>query len=154
MDHGRVIGIDIEIRPHNRRAIEAHELFSLITLVEGSSIAPEIVQHVHSLIAPDQTVLVILDSNHSRQHVLAELEAYHDLVTKNSYIVATDGNMKDLSDVPRGRPEWAWDNPSAAAAAFVEAHREFVLEEPSFAFNESKIEERLTYWPSAFIKRL
>lgn len=154
MDQGRVIGIDIEIRPHNRKAIEAHELFSLITLVEGSSIAPETVRHVRSLIAPNETVLILLDSNHSRQHVLGELEAYHDLVTRNSYIVATDGNMKDLADVPRGKPEWVWDNPCSAAAAFVAAHREFALEEPAFEFNESNISERLTYWPAAFIKRV
>src|SRR4030095_6492825 len=73
MGHGRVIGVDIEIRPHNRQAIEKHELFPLITLVEGSSTDPSVVRHVHSLMRPTETALVILDSNHTRQHVLTEL---------------------------------------------------------------------------------
>ncbi len=107
MERGRVIGIDIEIRPHNRQAIEAHELSRLITLIEGSSTAPEVVEEAHSLVRPGETVLIILDSNHTKQHVAAELEAYSDLVTPGSYIVATDGSMKDLYDVPRGRREVA-----------------------------------------------
>jgi len=75
MNKGRVIGIDIEIRPHNRTAIEAHELYSYITMIEGSSTAPEIVQKAKDLIKPGETVLVILDSNHCYQHVLDELNA-------------------------------------------------------------------------------
>src|SRR5690606_19131155 len=90
MERGRVIGIDIEIRPHNRKAIEAHELAGFITLVEGSSTDPAIVQEVKSLVAPGETAIVILDSNHSKQHVLDELEAYADLVSVGSYIVACD----------------------------------------------------------------
>jgi cephalosporin hydroxylase len=87
MGKGRVIGIDIEIRPDNRKAIEAHEMKPLITLVEGSSVDPSIVSQVKALIQPHERCLVILDSNHSRAHVAAELEAYHDLVAKDSYIV-------------------------------------------------------------------
>jgi cephalosporin hydroxylase len=151
---GRVVGIDIEIRPHNRRAIEAHEMFPLITLVEGSSTAPEIVRHVHSLIGEGESVMVILDSNHTKQHVLDELEAYHDLVTPGSYIVATDGSMRDLYDVPRGRPEWASDNPAAAAADFARRHPEFVLEQPAWPFNESELSENITHWPGAWLRRL
>ena len=79
MESGRVIGVDIEIRPHNRTAIEAHELFPFITLIEGSSTAPDIVGQVRALIKPTETVLVILDSNHTKQHVADELEAYHDM---------------------------------------------------------------------------
>ena len=128
MEKGRVIGIDIEIRPHNRKAIEEHELFPLITLVEGSSIDPGIVNNVKSLIKPAETVIVILDSCHTKQHVLSELEAYHDLVTPGSYIVATDGIMEDVYDVPRGKVEWRKDNPKAAAAEFVSEHPEFKIE--------------------------
>src|SRR4029434_10044599 len=91
MGTGRVIGIDIEIRPHNRKAIEDHELASYITLIEGSSTAPDVVRRVHTLLKPDETVLVILDSNHTKRHVTDELELYHDLVSTGSYIVATDG---------------------------------------------------------------
>src|SRR5262249_2601890 len=96
MDRGRVIGIDIEIRPHNRSAIEAHPLAHYITLIEGSSTDASVVGRVKSLIKPSETVLVILDSNHTRGHVLAELEAYAPIVTPNSYIVATDGIMADV----------------------------------------------------------
>jgi cephalosporin hydroxylase len=153
MERGRVVGVDIEIRPHNRSAIEAHELFPLITLIEGDSTAPEILEQVRSHVRPGESVLVILDSNHTRQHVLNELEAYHELVTPGSYIVATDGSMKDLSDVPRGKPEWAWDHPTAAAAEFAQQHREFVLEQPAWPFNESELTENITHWPGAWLRR-
>jgi cephalosporin hydroxylase len=150
---GRVIGVDIEIRPHNRQAIEAHELFPLITLVEGNSTAPDIVRQVKSLIKPGETLLVLLDSNHSKQHVLNELEAYRDLVTHGSYLVATDGIMGDVYNTPRGRAEWIKDNPAAAAAEFAQQHPEFVLEIPAWRFNESKLSENITYWRGAWLKR-
>jgi cephalosporin hydroxylase len=153
MERGRVIGIDIEIRPHNRQAIEAHELSRLITLIEGSSTAPDVVQQAHSLVKPGETVLVILDSNHTKQHVAAELEAYSDLVTPGSYIVATDGSMKDLYDVPRGRPEWQEDHPTAAAAEFAARHPEFILEQPAWPFNESDLTQNITHWPGAWLYR-
>jgi len=153
MGKGRVIGVDIEIRPHNRQVLENHELFSYITLIEGDSIAPCICQQVKSLVNPGETVIVFLDSNHTKQHVLAELEAYHDLVTPNSYIVATDGIMQDLSGVPRGKPEWKWDHPAAAATEFVRLHPEFCIEQPSWLFNESNLTENVTYWPSAWLRR-
>jgi cephalosporin hydroxylase len=150
---GRVIGVDIEIRPHNRQAIEAHPLSSLITLVEGDSIAPETVRKVHSLVKPGEVVMVFLDSCHTKQHVLAELEAYHDLISPGSYIVATDGIMRDLHDVPRGKPEWAWDNPAAAVVEFVFRHPEFVVEQPAWPFNESDLSTNVTHWPGAWLRR-
>lgn len=153
MGKGRVIGVDIEIRPPNRRAIETHELFPLITLIEGSSIDPDVVGRVKSLIKPIESVMVVLDSNHSKNHVLAELEAYHGLVTNGSYIVATDGSMRELYDVPRGKPEWAWDNPAAAAEAFAQNHPEFKLEQPDWPFNESGLTENITHWPGAWLRR-
>jgi cephalosporin hydroxylase len=154
MGKGRVIGVDIEIRPHNRKAIEAHELAPFITLIEGSSIEKSVVSKVKSFVKPGETVLVILDSNHTRQHVLAELEAYHDLVSSGSYIVATDGSMKDLYDVPRGKPEWKQDNPTAAALEFVKKHPEFVIEQPAWPFNDSDLNENITHWPGAWLRRL
>jgi cephalosporin hydroxylase len=150
---GRVIGVDIEIRPHNRRAIEAHEMSHLITLLEGSSTSSNVVQQVHSLVKSSEVVLVILDSNHSKQHVADELEAYCDLVTTDSYIVATDGLMKDLSDSPKGKAEWSWDHPAAAAAEFVVSHPDFVLEQPPWPFNESDLTENITHWPGAWLRR-
>lgn len=153
MECGRVIGVDIEIRPHNREAIEAHELSPYITLVEGSSTAPEIVNVVKGMVKPGESVMVILDSCHTKAHVLDELAAYYDIVTPGSYIVATDGSMKDLYDVPRGKPEWAWDHPTAAAAEFAQAHPEFVLEQPEWPFNESTLTESITHWPGAWLRR-
>jgi cephalosporin hydroxylase len=153
MGKGRVIGVDIEIRPHNRQAIEAHELFPWITLIEGSSTDPGVVNQVKSLVKPGEAGMVILDSDHTTRHVLNELEAYHGLVTPGSYIVATDGSMRDLYDVPRGKPEWAWDNPAAAAVEFAQRHPEFVIEQPTWPFNESTLTKNITYWPQAWLRR-
>ena len=153
MNQGRVIGIDIEIRPHNQAAIEAHPLNDRITLIEGSSTASEVVAQVKSLVRPGESVLVILDSNHSYTHVLDELEAYAELVTPGSYIVATDGIMSDLADVPRGMAGWRTDNPSFAARDFAARHLEFVIEQPSWPFNESLLQENVTHWPGAWLKR-
>jgi cephalosporin hydroxylase len=154
MGNGRVIGIDIEIRPNNRKAIQSHELASLITLVEGNSISPEIVRRVRSLLRPVDCVLVVLDSNHTKQHVLDELEAYHEVVSTGSYIVATDGIMKDLYDAPRGQAAWKSDHPAAAAAEFARTHGNFVLEQPKWPFNESELTDNVTHWPGAWLRRV
>lgn len=151
---GRVIGVDIEIRPHNRKAIETHELFSYITLIEGDSIDENVVQTVKSKIRSDEKVLVILDSIHSKEHVLAELNAYCELVNIGSYIVASDGIMQNLVGSPRSEKDWAWNNPWAAAQQFVDLNKDFVIEEPVFPFNEGLITERVTHWPAAFLKRV
>jgi cephalosporin hydroxylase len=153
MGRGRVIGIDIEIRPHNRKAIESHELSDLITLVEGSSIEPATVDRVRGLLRPGERALVILDSNHTKDHVARELELYHPFVGSDSYIVATDGSMKDLHDVPRGKSSWSWDHPTAAAAEFAARHTEFVLEQPPWPFNESQLSKNITHWPGAWLRR-
>ncbi len=154
MGQGRIIGVDIEIRPPNRSAIEAHEMSAYITLIEGSSIDVSIVSKVKSLIKPGERVLVILDSNHTRQHVLDEMEAYYDLVGQGSYIVATDGSMKDLYDVPRGKSEWIHDNPTNAAIDFAKRHPEFIIEQPVWPFNESELKENITHWPNAWLRRV
>lgn len=151
---GRVVGVDIEIRPHNRAAIEAHPLFDYITLIEGSSIAPEIVAQVRAAVREGETSLIVLDSNHSYAHVLAELEAYAGMVSVGSYIVATDGIMGDLTDVPRGKPDWLRDNPTQAALDFVSQHPEFVIEQPPWPFNESDLGSNITHWPGAWLRRL
>ena len=104
---GRVIGVEIELRPHNRSEIENHELFGLIELIDGDSVDPEVVEQVADRVPPGASVLVFLDSCHTRDHVLAELESYHRLVTPGSYIVATDGVMREVANVPRGDREWA-----------------------------------------------
>ena len=153
MGSGRVIGVDIEIRPHNRRAIEAHELAEMITLVEGSSTDPAVVERVRAMIAPTDRVFVMLDSNHSRQHVLDELRAYAELVTAGSYIVAADGIMAELAGAPRSQPDWAWNNPQGAVADFLRIHADFEAARPPFAFNEGLVREPVTYWPAGWLKK-
>jgi cephalosporin hydroxylase len=154
MEKGRVIGVDIEIRPHNRAAIESHPLADRITMIEGSSTAAEVVARVKAEVRPGETVLVILDSNHSYDHVLGELRAYADLVTPGSYIVATDGIMYDLADVPRGEPEWTTDNPTRAAADFAAEDSRFAVERPAWEFNESELGLNITHWPGAWLRRI
>lgn len=153
MGCGRVIGVDIEIRPHNRAAIESHEMSDLISLVEGSSTSTEVVDQVRAMIRPGEVVMVILDSNHSRDHVRAELEAYGPMVSEGSYIVATDGIMGDLVNAPRSQPDWGWNNPRVAAEEFLHTHPEFQNAPPAFPFNEGTLDHRVTYWPGAWLLR-
>lgn len=153
LGRGRVVGVDVEVRPHNRKAIEAHPLARRITLVEGDSTAPATVERVRSLVKPGERCIVFLDSNHTKAHVLRELEAYHALVSPGAYIVACDGILADCDDVPRGKPDWAWDNPFEAAKDFAQAHPEFVLEPPPWAFNESLIAEAVTHHPGGWLRR-
>lgn len=150
---GRVIAIDIEIRPHNRKRIEDHSLSGLITLIEGSSTAPDIVEQVKKLIKPGETVMVVLDSDHSYKHVTDELAAYAPLVTEGSWIVATDGLMRDLTDVPRGATGWDKDNPANAAQDFAASNPDFTLHEPKWPFNESTLSGNITHWPDAWLQR-
>jgi len=106
------------------------------------------------LIGPAGPVLVILDSGHSREHVARELESYAPLVTKGSYIVATDGIMKDLADVPRALPEWKSDNPFGAANEFASRHPEFHQQQPPWLARDGVLTENVTYWPGAWLKRV
>lgn len=154
MEKGKVIGIDIEIRPHNKKAIEEHFLYPYITMLEGSSIDQDIVSKVKEQINPTDKVIVLLDSNHTYDHVLAELRAYSEMVSVGSYIIATDGIMEKVVGAPRTNPDWDTNNPKKAAEKFVEENPNFIIEEPAFPFNEGVITERVTYWPSAFIKRI
>jgi cephalosporin hydroxylase len=153
MDKGRVIGVDIEIRPHNRAAIEAHPLAGYITLIEGSSVDEAILEQVKSHVRAGERVMVVLDSNHTKAHVKAELEAYAPLVTAGSYIVATDGIMGQLVGAPRSQPDWEWNNPTNAAVEFAREHPEFDHATPAFEFNEGAINEPVTYWPGAWLRR-
>ncbi|MGB8320750.1 MAG: CmcI family methyltransferase [Ignavibacteriaceae bacterium] len=154
MKKGKVIGIDIEIRSHNRKAIETHELFEYITLIEGNSISKDTIEKVTANVEQDSIVMVFLDSNHTKDHVLSELKAYSEFVSEGSYIIAMDGIMSNLKGVPRSRIDWDINNPKAAAEEFVNENSNFVFEEPEFKFNEGLVKERVTYWPGAFIKRI
>jgi len=154
MGKGRVIGVDIEIRQQNRKAMEEHMLASRITLIEGSSIDPKIVAQVKKKIGKKDSVMVFLDSNHTKQHVLEELKAYADLITQGSYIVATDGIMKDLHDLPRAGLDWKSDNPENAANEFLKIRNDFVMEQPPWPFNESSLTRNVTHWPGAWLRKL
>ncbi len=158
--NGSVIGVDIEIREHNRIAIENHELFHLIELYEGSSTNLSIINKIKNKIDKSQKILVILDSAHDYDHVMKELALYHQFVSIDSYIVVTDGSQEYLNSTPRAMRDYkgyvdTWDinNPKKAAEDFVEKNDEFSIVEPKFIFNEGNINFRVTHWPSAFIKR-
>jgi cephalosporin hydroxylase len=154
MGKGRVIGVDVEIRSHNRKAIEDHEMYDRITMIEGSSIDDFIIGRVRANLKYNERCLVVLDSNHARAHVLKELSAYAEFVAVNSYIVACDGIMQEVAGAPRTSPEWITDNPQSAVKDFLSERDDFVLEEPAFPFNEGEITERVTYWPNAFLRRV
>ena len=154
MNKGRIVGVDIEIRKHNRKAIEEHELFPYITLIEGDSTDPEVVSHVKGHVKQNETAIILLDANHNKSHVMNELKAYSDLLNVGSYIVVMDGIMKYLVGAPRSEPDWDWNNPMDAAIEFTDKNPNFVIEEPEFDFNEGNVKKRVTYWPNAFIKRI
>ncbi len=157
---GKVIGIDIEIRAQNRKSIEEHELFEYITLIEGNSISLDTFKIVSSYVKSSDNVIVILDSCHSYSHVLSELKLYSNLVSIGSYIVVTDGSQEYLNQTPRAKMQyqnasnWGQDNPKKAAEDFVNDNKNFIIEEPSFLFNEGNIDFRVTHWPSAFVKKI
>jgi len=122
---GRVIGVDVEIRPHNRAALENHALAHRIELIEGSSIDPAIAAEVERRCAGAHRVIVVLDSNHSAAHVAEEIRLYKDLVTFDSYLVVMDGAQALVSDIPRGDARWAADNPLVAVQRFLAESDEF-----------------------------
>jgi cephalosporin hydroxylase len=146
---GRVIGVDLVVSPELRRAIAADPLGDLITLVEGDSADPAVAEHVHALIEPGERVLVVLDSAHAADHVLAEMRNYCDLVGRGSYLVVADGVMRQLADSPVGRREWADDSPARAI-------EQFVAERPDFAVVEPRPggTEHVTLWSSGFVQRI
>ncbi|MEY2528594.1 MAG: hypothetical protein QOJ05_684 [Verrucomicrobiota bacterium] len=154
MDRGRVIGVDIEIRPPNRAAIEAHPLSSRITLIEADSILPETVARVADEIGQPGAAMVVLDSKHTRDHVLSELRLYSRFVTVDSYIVVADGIMESVAGAPRTSPDWTWNNPRRAIAEFLEENPDFEISEPSWLFNEGMVTSRVTYWPDAYLRRV
>ena len=125
----RVLGVDIDIRPHNRQAIEEHPMFRRIDMIQGSSIAAEIIEKVRAVAKGKQSVLVCLDSNHTHEHVLAELHAYAMLATVGSYCVVFDTIVEDL---PAGiYPERTWgpgNNPKSAMHAYLKDHPQFEID--------------------------
>jgi cephalosporin hydroxylase len=125
----KVLGVDIDIRAHNRAAIEAHPMASRIQMIQGSSIDRHIIDQVHQLAEKHQRVLVCLDSNHTHDHVLAELEAYAPLTSIGSYCVVFDTIVEDLPEATfPDRPWGQGNNPKTAVWAYLEAHPEFEID--------------------------
>lgn len=145
---GIAVGVDIEIRPHNRTAIEEHPMAHRIRMIEGSSIDPEIVQRVKDLAKDRKRILVALDSNHTHDHVLAELRAYHDLVTPGSYLVVFDTVIEDMpADLSGDRPWKPGDNAKTAVHQFLTENDQFEIDHDL----EAKL--LLTVAPDGYLRR-
>ena len=144
---GQVLGIDIDIREHNRNEIEKHPMFKRIKMIQGSSVDTGIVKKASDFAKGKKRVLVVLDSNHTHDHVLKELENYSPLVTKGSYLVVFDTIVEDL---PRKfYPDRPWDkgnNPKTAVFEFLKHNDRFVI--------DKDIEQKLliTVAPSGYLK--
>lgn len=126
---GEIIGIDIDIRDHNREAIENHKMFKRISMIEGSSVDKEIINTLRNEVKGKETVMVLLDSNHTHEHVLEELRLYSQFVSKGSYMVCFDTIVESL---PEGYlPERSWgvgDNPMTAVNQFLKESNDFVID--------------------------
>jgi len=122
----KVLGLDIDIRAHNRTAIEAHPMASRIEMIQGSSIDPAIIQQVKKRAADFKRIMVCLDSNHTHDHVLAELNAYAPLVSVGSYCIVMDTGIEDLPpELCNDRPWGKGNNPKTAAREYLKTHPEF-----------------------------
>jgi cephalosporin hydroxylase len=144
-----VLGVDIDIRAHNRVAIEAHPMSKRISMIQGSSIAPEIIEQVKAKAAGKQRVLVCLDSNHTHEHVLAELEAYALLTSVGSYCVVFDTFIEDVpADVFPDRPWGPGNNPKTAVREYLKTHSEFEI--------DKRIDHKLliSVAPEGYLKRI
>jgi cephalosporin hydroxylase len=145
----QVLGIDIDIRAHNRAAIEAHPMARRIEMIQGSSVAPEVISQVKAKAAGKRSVLVLLDSNHTHDHVLAELEAYADLATIGSYCVTFDTVIEDMpEDAFENRPWGKGNNAKTAVRDFLERHPEFEIDKSM----QHKL--LITVGPDGYLKRV
>jgi cephalosporin hydroxylase len=145
----KVLGIDIDIRAHNRSAIEAHPMASRIQMIQGSSIDPDIITQVKAIAANYSRVLVCLDSNHTHDHVLAELEGYASLVSIDSYCVVFDTLIEDMpADMFPDRPWGPGNNPKTAVWEYLKTHPEFEI--------DKSIQNKLliTVAPDGYLKRV
>lgn len=157
----RVLGVDIDIRAHNRAAVEAHPLSHLIEMLQGSSVAPELVAQVQAIARRYQRVLVILDSNHTHHHVLAELEAYAPLTSKGSYCCVFDTVVEDLPKEMYLDRSWGpGDNPKTAVREYLRRLTEGdqrAADGSSLHFSVDKALEQkllLTVAPDGYLKRI
>jgi cephalosporin hydroxylase len=149
LGEGKVVGVDIDIRAHNRVAIEEHPIARRIEMIEGSSVDPAIVEQVRSAIGGAERVLVILDSNHTHEHVLAELQLYAPLVTEGSYLIVMDTVVEDMpADAFPDRPWGTGDNPMTAMREFLAGTDRFEIDQ------EISDKLVLTVAPSGYLRCL
>lgn len=146
LGRGRAIGVDVEIRKYNRLAIESHPMSKRVSLIEGSSIDESTVAQVSGRVAGTDSVMVMLDSNHSKAHVRRELELYGPMVTPGSYLVVFDGVMRAVADAPNGHPGWVDDNPLAAV-------QDYLTDHPEFTQDRSYERLAVTYCQGGFLRR-
>lgn len=145
----KVIGVDIDIRPHNRAEIERHPFAGLIELIQGSSISGEVVNHVKTIAQDYQKVLVCLDSNHTHDHVLSELEMYSDLVSVGSYCVVFDSVIESLpSDMFPDREWGPGNNPMTAIQKYLNSNKKFIIDEEL----DNKLQVSVA--PKGYLKRV
>jgi cephalosporin hydroxylase len=147
MGKGEVLGIDIDIREHNRIEIEKHPMFKRITMIQGSSIDEQIAKQVHAVAKDKSTIMVVLDSNHTHEHVLKELQLYSSLVTKGSYLVVFDTAVEDMpADFFPDRPWGKGNNPKTAVWEFLKHNDRFEI--------DKEIEAKLliTVAPDGYLK--
>lgn len=129
-ENGQVLGIDIDIREHNRLEIEKHPMFKRIKMIQGPSIDDSIVQQVYDIAKGRKHILVILDSNHTHDHVLKELKLYSPLVTKGSYLVVFDTIIEDMPEGSFPNRHWGKNNnPKTATYEFLKKNKRFVVDE-------------------------
>ena len=147
LGRGHVIGVDVEIRKYNRLAIESHPMSKRVSLIEGSSIDESTVAQVSGRVAGTDSVMVMLDSNHSKAHVRRELELYGPMVTPGSYLVVFDGVMRAVADAPNGHPGWVDGNPLAAV-------QDYLTDHPEFTQDRSYERLAVTYCQGGFLRRV
>jgi cephalosporin hydroxylase len=146
---GEVLGIDIDIRKHNRVEIEKHPMYKKITMIQGSSIENNVIEKVVRFAEGRKRVLVCLDSNHTHSHVLSELKAYTPLVSKGSYCVVFDTIIEDLSDdMFSDRPWGKGNNPKIAVKDFLKKNKCFKIDEDI----DNKL--LISVAPSGYLKRI
>lgn len=149
LGEGSVLAVDIDIREHNRKEIEAHPMYKRIEMIQGSSTAPNIIDEIKKKAAGKKKVLVLLDSNHTHQHVLDELIAYAPLVSIGSYCVVFDTFIEDMpEDSYPNRPWGPANNPKTAVWEYLKTHPEFEI--------DKSIQNKLliTVCPDGYLKRI
>jgi len=145
----KVIGVDIDIRDHNRLALDEHPMRHMIELIEGSSIDNKVLQQVNRLSSSYNKVMVFLDSHHSHDHVLSELELYSDFVTKDSYCVVFDTVIEDLPiNFNEDRPWGPGNSPKTAVKAFLDKNKNFKID---YTYEDKYI---ITVAPDGFLKKI